>query len=165
MPVTMDAHPGERVVAVGIDTAGLDDVRAGLRAFGPAYLRRVCSTAEQAALPQAPEARVRALGALWAAKEAVTKTLSPAADDVWPWPAVEVDLTAGTVRLHGRPAEIAADLGVRRVRVWPADEVAPTCVASATAVAIAWGTDDAHPAPSEPTPPAGAPGPTTKDTP
>lgn len=165
MPVTVDAHPGERVVAVGIDTAGLDGIRAGLRAFGAAYLRRVCSPAEQSTLPEAPEERVRALGALWAAKEAVTKTLSPAADDAWPWPAVEIDAADGTVRLHGRPAQRAEALGVRRVQVWRAHDLGGSSVASPTAVAIAWGTDELHPAPSEPPPPAGAPGPTTKDTP
>lgn len=161
----LHAPSGERVVAVGIDTAGLDDIREGLRTFGSAYLRRVCSPAEQSRLPQPTEERVHALGALWAAKEAVTKTLSPAADDVWPWPAVEVDVAAGTVRLHGRPAQLAESLGVRRVQVWAAHELDAPAVASPTAVAIAWGADDLHPAASTPPPPAGAPGPTTKDTP
>ncbi|MCH8628048.1 4'-phosphopantetheinyl transferase superfamily protein [Arsenicicoccus piscis] len=119
---------GEVVLGIGIDTADTSDVAASLARFGRRYVDRVLAPSEAVALVGSPEP-ARLIAWHWAAKEAVTKTLAPVPDDSWPWPAIEVDRADGSVRLHGRPAELAAALGVERVTVATAGEALPaeTC--------------------------------------
>lgn len=121
MTIAAQVRPGERLLGIGIDTATVADSLQAAARFGDAYVRRVCSPAEAATLAHEGLARVTGLSRLWAAKEAVTKTLAPSSDDVWPWPAVEIlpDGPGGaqTVRLHGHPARLAEQAGVRRLLV------------------------------------------------
>lgn len=111
------------VLGIGIDTADTSDVAASLARFGRRYVDRVLAPSEAVALVGSPEP-ARLIAWHWAAKEAVTKTLAPAPDDSWPWPAIEVDRADGSVRLHGRPAQLAAARGIEQITVATAGELA-----------------------------------------
>ena len=105
---TTMAHPG---VLIGCDIHPVFNVVESIDIFGERYLARVFTPAERAACGEAPER----LAARFAAKESVLKLLKIPADVAVPWTDIEVGADpngAPSVALHGRAAEIAAELGV-----------------------------------------------------
>ena len=103
-------------VLVGCDIHPVFNVVESIDVFGERYLARVFTPAERAASGEAPER----LAARYAAKESVLKLLKIPADVAVPWTDIEVGADpngAPTVALHGRAAEIAADLGVTTIEL------------------------------------------------
>ena len=110
---TTMAHPN---VLIGCDIHPVFNVVESIDIFGERYLARVFTPAERAACGQAPER----LAARYAAKESVLKLLKIPADVAVPWTDIEVGADpngAPSVSLHGRAAEIAADLGVTSIEL------------------------------------------------
>ncbi|AKT52478.1 hypothetical protein ADJ73_00580 [Arsenicicoccus sp. oral taxon 190] len=148
-------RPGGRVVAVGIDTTGVEEVRHALERHADRYLRFVLSERERAELAETDElagatptaraaptteaADATELARRWAAKEAVTKVLAPGPGDPWPWSDVEVLLPSGRpaeVRLQGRARELARQRGVSEIQVGTGPTTAGTVTATAVGLAI-----------------------------
>jgi len=103
-------------VLVGCDIHPVFNIVESIDVFGERYLARVFTPAERAASGEAPER----LAARYAAKESVLKLLKIPADVAVPWTDIEVGADpngAPTVSLHGRAAEIAADLGVTTIEL------------------------------------------------
>lgn len=103
-------------VLVGCDIHPVFNVVESIDVFGERYLARVFTPAERAASGEAPER----LAARYAAKESVLKLLKVGADVAVPWTDIEVGSEASgapTVILHGRAAELAADLGVTSIEL------------------------------------------------
>lgn len=131
-----------RVVAVGVDTADVAEVRRSLAVYAERYRAFLLSPrerAEQTALTG--QDLVRDTARRWASKEAVTKVLGPAQDDPWPWRHVEVVGGAGrpSVVLHGRPRELAARLGIDELVLDELDEVTPAGLTADTVTVTAVG--------------------------
>lgn len=106
-------HPG---VLIGCDIHPVFNVVESIGIFGDRYLERVFTPAERAACGEAPER----LAARFAAKESVLKLLKVPAEVAVPWTDIEVGADpsgAPTVALHGRAAQIAADLGVATIEL------------------------------------------------
>ena len=106
-------HPG---VLIGCDIHPVFNVVESIDIFGERYLARVFTPAERAACGEAPER----LAARFAAKESVLKLLKIPADVAVPWTDIEVGADpsgAPSVALHGRAAEIAAELGVSSIEL------------------------------------------------
>ncbi len=115
---------------LGIDIIAVERIRATLARFGPRFSGRVLTPAEQAYVRDRPET----LAGRWAAKEAVSKVLGLGVRGIG-WREIEIErLPTGqpAVRLHGRAAARAGQLGMGRVAVSISHE-------SAYAVAIAFG--------------------------
>ena len=103
-------------VLVGCDIHPVLNVVESIVVFGERYLARVFTPAERATSGEAPER----LAARYAAKESVLKLLKVPADVAVPWTEIEVGSEASgapTVILHGRAAEIAADLGITTIEL------------------------------------------------
>jgi holo-[acyl-carrier protein] synthase len=115
---------------LGIDIIKVDRIRATLERFGTRFSRRVLTPAEQRYVRDRPET----LAGRWAAKEAVSKVLGLGVRGIG-WRDIEVErLPTGqpAVRLHGRAAQRAEQLGMARIAVSISHE-------SEYAVAIAFG--------------------------
>ena len=115
---------------LGIDIIKVDRIRATLDRFGTRFSRRVLTPAEQRYVRDRPET----LAGRWAAKEAVSKVLGLGVRGIG-WRDIEVErLPTGqpAVRLHGRAAQRAEQLGMTRIAVSISHE-------SEYAVAIAFG--------------------------
>ena len=115
---------------LGIDIIKVDRIRATLERFGTLFSRRVLTPAEQRYVRDRPET----LAGRWAAKEAVSKVLGLGVRGIG-WRDIEVQrLPTGqpAVRLHGRAAQRAEQLGMARIAVSISHE-------SEYAVAIAFG--------------------------
>jgi holo-[acyl-carrier protein] synthase len=115
---------------LGIDIIKVDRIRATLERFGTRFSRRVLTPAEQRYVRDRPET----LAGRWAAKEAVSKVLGLGVRGIG-WRDIEVErLPTGqpAVRLHGRAAQRAEQLGMTRIAVSISHE-------SEYAVAIAFG--------------------------
>ena len=103
-------------VLIGCDIHPVFNVVESIDVFGERYLARVFTPAERAACGEAPER----LAARYAAKESVLKLLKVPADTAVPWTDIEVGAEssgAPTVTLHGRAAQIAAELGVADIEL------------------------------------------------
>ena len=103
-------------VLIGCDIHPVFNVVESIDVFGERYLARVFTPAERAACGEAPER----LAARYAAKESVLKLLKVPADMAVPWIDIEVGAEvsgAPTVTLHGRAAQIAAELGVADIEL------------------------------------------------
>ena len=103
-------------VLIGCDIHPVFNVVESIDVFGERYLARVFTPAERAACGEAPER----LAARYAAKESVLKLLKVPADIAVPWTDIEVGAEvsgAPTVTLHGRAAQIAAELGVADIEL------------------------------------------------
>jgi len=103
-------------VLVGCDIHPVFNVVESIEVFGERYLARVFTPAERATSGEAPER----LAARYAAKESVLKLLKVPADVAVPWTDIEVGSEASgapTVVLHGRAAELAAELGVTTIEL------------------------------------------------
>ena len=115
---------------LGIDIIRVDRIRATLERFGRRFSERVLTPGEQRYVRDRPET----FAGRWAAKEAVSKVLGLGVRGLG-WRDIEIDrLPTGqpAVRLHGRAAARAGQLGMGRVAVSISHE-------SDYAVAIAYG--------------------------
>lgn len=115
---------------LGIDIIKVDRIRATLERFGPRFSNRVLTNAEQRYVRGRPET----MAGRWAAKEAVSKVLGLGVRGIG-WRDIEVErMPTGqpAIRLHGRAAARAEQLGMGRIAVSISHE-------SDYAVAIAFG--------------------------
>src|SRR4029077_1570770 len=115
---------------LGIDIIKVDRIRASLERFGDRFTRRVLTEPEQRYVRGRPET----MAGRWAAKEAVSKVLGLGVRGIG-WRDIEIErMPTGqpSVRLHGRAAARASQLGMGRVAVSISHE-------SDYAVAIAFG--------------------------
>ena len=115
---------------LGIDIIKVDRIRAALTRFGERFSKRVLTTNEQRYVRGRPET----FAGRWAAKEAVSKVLGLGVRGIG-WRDIEIErLPTGqpAVRLHGRAAARAEQLGMERIAVSITHE-------SDYAVAIAFG--------------------------
>jgi len=115
---------------LGIDIIKVDRIAASLARFGDRFTRRVLTPGER----QHVRGRAETMAGRWAAKEAVSKVLGLGVRGIG-WRDIEIErLPTGqpAVRLHGRAAERASQLGMGRVAVSISHE-------SDYAVAIAFG--------------------------
>ncbi|MBI2777404.1 MAG: holo-ACP synthase [Chloroflexi bacterium] len=122
--------PPEGTTELGIDIIKVARIRASLEKFGARFSRRVLTLAEQRYVSDRPET----FAGRWAAKEAVSKVLGLGVRGIG-WKDIEVErLPTGqpAVRLHGRAAERAEQLGMGRIALSISHE-------SEYAVAIAFG--------------------------
>jgi holo-[acyl-carrier protein] synthase len=133
-PLAAAAGPAIGVPAgtteLGIDIIKVDRIRASIERFGERFSRRVLTTSEQRYVRMRPET----FAGRWAAKEAVSKVLGLGVRGIG-WKDIEVErLPTGqpSVRLHGRAAARAEQLGMERIALSISHE-------SDYAVAIAYG--------------------------
>jgi holo-[acyl-carrier protein] synthase len=115
---------------LGIDIIKVDRIRASIERFGERFSKRVLTTSEQRYVRMRPET----FAGRWAAKEAVSKVLGLGVRGIG-WREIEVErLPTGqpSVRLHGRAAARAEQLGMERIALSISHE-------SDYAVAIAFG--------------------------
>jgi holo-[acyl-carrier protein] synthase len=115
---------------LGIDIIKVDRIAASLARFGDRFTKRVLTPHEQRHVRGRPET----MAGRWAAKEAVSKVLGLGVRGIG-WRDIEIErLPTGqpAVRLHGRAAARAVQLGMERVAVSITHE-------SEYAVAIAFG--------------------------
>jgi len=115
---------------LGIDIIKVDRIAASLARFGDRFTRRVLTPNEQRHV----RGRAETMAGRWAAKEAVSKVLGLGVRGIG-WRDIEIDrLPTGqpAVRLHGRAAARAEQLGMGRIAVSISHE-------SDYAVAIAYG--------------------------
>jgi len=123
-------HPPEDTTELGIDIIKVARIRDTLARFGARFSRRVLTPREQRYVRDRPET----FAGRWAAKEAVSKVLGLGVRGIG-WRDIEVErLPTGqpAVRLHGRAAERAQQLGMDRIALSITHE-------SDYAVAIAFG--------------------------
>ena len=115
---------------LGIDIIKVERIRDSLAKFGRRFPRRVLTEAEDRYVRDRPET----FAGRWAAKEAVSKVLGLGVRGIG-WRDIEIErLPTGqpSVRLHGRAAARAEQLGMGRIAVSITHE-------SEYAVAIAYG--------------------------
>jgi holo-[acyl-carrier-protein] synthase len=115
---------------LGIDIIKIDRIRATLARFGPRFTARVLTDHERRYVRDRPET----MAGRWAAKEAVSKVLGLGVRGIG-WRDIEIErLPTGqpSVRLHGRAAARADQLGMERIAVSISHE-------AEYAVAIAFG--------------------------
>lgn len=120
----------EGTTELGIDIIKVDRIRQSLVRFGARFSGRVLTPAEQLYVRDRPET----FAGRWAAKEAVSKVLGLGVRGIG-WKDIEIErLPTGQpdVRLHGRAAARAEQLGMERIAVSISHE-------SDYAVAIAFG--------------------------
>ena len=98
---------------LGIDIIKVERIRDSIERFGERFSRRVLTPAEQRYVRMRPET----FAGRWAAKEAVSKVLGLGVRGIG-WKDIEVErLPTGqpSVRLHGRAAARAEQLGMERI--------------------------------------------------
>ena len=137
MPADPDGDPRlpaglvpEGTTELGIDIIRVERIRAALARFGERFSRRVLTERERRYVRDRPET----FAGRWAAKEAVSKVLGLGVRGIG-WKDIEVvRLPTGqpAVRLHGRAAQRAEQLGMGRIALSITHE-------SDFAVAIAFG--------------------------
>ncbi len=132
-PIDPHAAPGlvpPGTTELGIDIVKVERIRRILERYGTRFSRRVLTHSERRYVRDRPET----LAGRWAAKEAVSKVLGLGVRGIG-WRDIEIErLPTGqpAVRLHGRAAARAEQLGMGRVAVSISHE-------SDYAVAIAYG--------------------------
>ncbi len=100
---------------LGIDIIKVDRIRAAIAKFGERFSKRVLTTSESRYVRGRPET----FAGRWAAKEAVSKVLGLGVRGIG-WRDIEIErLPTGqpAVRLHGRAASRAQQLGMVRIAV------------------------------------------------
>ena len=105
------------IVGTGVDLAEVDRVRKAIERFGERFLQRVFTPAEIAYVERRGS-RYQRYAARFAAKEAGMKAIGTGWRQGVTFRDFEVaNLPSGrpTLRLHGRAAEFAAQLGVKRI--------------------------------------------------
>ncbi len=136
-PPRPDPEPRRPVSAVpegttelGIDIIKVERIRAAIERFGERFARRVLTDRERRYVRDRPET----FAGRWAAKEAVSKVLGLGVRGIG-WQDIEVErMPTGqpAVRLHGRAAQRAEQLGMGRIAISITHE-------SDYAVAVAFG--------------------------
>ncbi len=132
-PGTVALPPGlvpPGTTELGIDIIKVDRIAGSLERFGERFTKRVLTDSERRYVRDRPET----MAGRWAAKEAVSKVLGLGVRGIG-WRDIEIErLPTGqpSVRLHGRAAARAEQLGMGRVAVSISHE-------SDYAVAIAFG--------------------------
>jgi holo-[acyl-carrier protein] synthase len=112
-PTGIDVPAG--TTELGIDIIKVDRIKAALDRFGERFSRRVLTPGEQRYVRDRPET----FAGRWAAKEAVSKVLGLGVRGIG-WRDIEIErMPTGqpAVRLHGRAAARADQLGMSRVAV------------------------------------------------
>jgi len=102
------------IVGSGIDLAEIGRIRNSVERYGPRFLNRVYTAAEQAYCLRKRNS-AESFAARFAAKEAGAKALGTGISFGVNWLEIEVVREASgrpTLKFHGRAAEIAAHLGV-----------------------------------------------------
>jgi holo-[acyl-carrier protein] synthase len=120
----------EGTTELGIDIVRVERIRAALERFGDRFSNRVLTSSERRYVRGRPET----FAARWAAKEAVSKVLGLGVRGIG-WKDIEVErMPTGqpAIRLHGRAAQRADQLGMGRIALSITHE-------SDYAVAIAFG--------------------------
>jgi len=120
----------EGTTELGIDIIKVERIRAAIERFGERFSRRVLTERERRYVRDRPET----FAGRWAAKEAVSKVLGLGVRGIG-WKDIEVErMPTGqpAVRLHGRAAQRAEQLGMGRIALSITHE-------SDYAVAIAFG--------------------------
>ena len=105
------------VVGIGIDVVEIERVARSIERYGSRFLERVYTAAEIAYCQRKRRNAGESFAARFAAKEAGAKALGTGIGFGVTWRELEVGREpAGRplLMLHGRAAEIAASLGVRR---------------------------------------------------
>ncbi len=113
MDATPRVPPG--TAELGLDIIRVDRIREALARFGDRFVGRVLTPAEARYVRGRPET----FAGRWAAKEAVSKVLGLGVRGIG-WRDIEIErLPTGqpAVRLHGRAAARADQLGIERVAV------------------------------------------------
>jgi holo-[acyl-carrier protein] synthase len=103
------------IVGSGIDLVEIERIQQSMERYGPRFLNRVYTSAEQAYCLRKRKA-AESLAARFAAKEAGAKALGTGISRGVNWLEIEVTREPGgrpTLRFSGRAAEIAAHLGVK----------------------------------------------------
>jgi len=129
-PADLGTRPPEGTSELGIDIIQVARIRATLARFGARFSNRVLTVEERRYVRDRPET----LAGRWAAKEAVSKVLGLGVRGIG-WQEIEIErLPTGqpAVRLHGRAALRAEQLGMERIAVSISHE-------AEYAVAIAYG--------------------------
>jgi holo-[acyl-carrier protein] synthase len=127
---TLPLAPPAGTTELGIDIIKVDRIKGTLAKFGRRFSKRVLTAAEDRYVRDRPEN----FAGRWAAKEAVSKVLGLGVRGIG-WRDIEVErLPTGqpAVRLHGRAAARADQLGMERIALSISHE-------SDYAVAIAFG--------------------------
>jgi len=104
------------IVGSGIDLMEIDRLERAVARFGPRFLNRVYTRAEQDYCLRKRNS-AESLAARFAAKEAAAKALGTGIGYGVTWREIEVVREPGgkpAIRFHGRAAQIAAYLGVAR---------------------------------------------------
>jgi holo-[acyl-carrier protein] synthase len=130
VPPDPAAVPPAGTTELGIDIVKVERIRRALERHGARFAGRVLTPAEQRYVRDRPET----FAGRWAAKEAVSKVLGLGVRGIG-WREIEIErLPTGqpAVRLHGRAAARARQLGMSRVAVSISHE-------ADYAVAIAYG--------------------------
>jgi holo-[acyl-carrier protein] synthase len=108
-------HPPDGTTELGIDIIKVSRIRDSLAKFGRRFPRRVLTESEDRYVRDRPET----FAGRWAAKEAVSKVLGLGVRGIG-WRDIEIErLPTGqpSVRLHGRAAARAEQLGMGRIAV------------------------------------------------
>jgi holo-[acyl-carrier protein] synthase len=136
-PAGMDGEPRlpagivpEGTTELGIDIIKVERIRTAIERFGERFARRVLTERERRYVRNRPET----FAGRWAAKEAVSKVLGLGVRGIG-WKDIEIErMPTGqpAVRLYGRAAERAEQLGMGRIAISITHE-------SDYAVAVAFG--------------------------
>ena len=111
----LPAEAAGSISEVGVDIIKVERIRRSLARFGSRFSQRVLTPGEQRYVRDRPET----MAGRWAAKEAVSKVLGLGVRGIG-WREIEIErLPTGqpAVRLHGRAAQRAGQLGMERVAV------------------------------------------------
>ena len=106
------------ILGLGTDMIEIARIEHSLTRYGDAFLRRIYTPAEIAYCRQKRKTSAESFAARFAAKEAAAKALGTGISRGVHWREFEVRRRPGQrpeLHLHGRAAEIAARLGIRRL--------------------------------------------------
>lgn len=105
------------ILGTGIDICEVNRIRDSIARFGDHFLQRVF-TEQEIRYCQSKKNSAERFAARFAAKEAAMKALGTGWSRGVRWTDIEVGHASGgrpTLRLHGRSAQIAEQLGVKRI--------------------------------------------------
>jgi holo-[acyl-carrier protein] synthase len=106
------------IVGIGIDTIQIARIRASIERYGEHFLNRIFTAEEQAYCLRKQKKAAESFAARFAAKEASAKALGTGISRGVSWLEIEVSRLPGQrpeLKLHGRAAERAKELGVTHV--------------------------------------------------
>src|ERR1700742_2183717 len=105
------------IIGTGIDQVEIERIAQSMQRYGSRFLERVYTAGEIAYCQRKRHNAAESFAARFAAKEAAAKALGTGIGFGVTWREMEVGREAAgrpLLLLHGRAAEIAASLGVRR---------------------------------------------------